>query len=246
MQMESPHEKLLLVSVWRFPARHPVKGPIVVKRLLLGTALALPLLTAVPARATTISGNMTADNAFFAYLSTDDTQRGTLIGQGNDHGLTYQFSPTDNVPLIAGITYFLHTEIIGAGGYEGFAGNFLLTGSGFTFANGLTSFDTTSATSWRAGFISNFSDFNSPVEQPWVQPTGAAATYTGPNNSFPGTSWLWTSGGNAGSTGGMQTIGLSTTITATGVLTSSVPEPISAALLGAGLLGLVLVRRRSY
>jgi len=200
---------------------------IMLRYLFASTAL---VVLALPVGAATLSGSLTADNSFTAYISANDTTAGTLISSGNNWSFTYSFS---GVALTPGTTYFLHIIATDAGQPFGFAGNFALTGSGFTFANGSTSaFSTTLANAgfWRGGSLP------SADAGDWVQPTGTVTSYSGPNGDFPGQSWIWATG-----FGGSQSVALSTTITAD---QTAIPEPLSAALLGAGLLGLGMVRCR--
>ena len=208
------------------------------------------VFTAAGAHATSIlSGSFTADNYIFVYLSTSASQRGTLIGSGNNWQSTFYVNPT---ALNPGTTYYLNVEAINgdSGSYSagGFIGDFTLSG-GSTFTNGQTEL-LTSTTGWLAGYNdSNSSD----IAQSWVQPTGAAVA-EGQNGVSPwGTVsnisssafWIWANdlrSGN-GSAPGYQcaacTVDFQTSFT-----TAAVAEPASAAALIAGLVGLGFVRRR--
>jgi len=207
-------------------------------------------LAAANARATpALSGSFTADNDVFVYLSTNASQRGTLIGSGNNWQSTFYTTPASLNP---GTTYYLNVEAINGdgGSYSagGFIGDFTLSG-GATFSNGRSELLTSSV-----GWLASYNDSNgSDVAQPWVQPLGSAVS-EGTNGVSPwGTvggvsasaSWIWASdlqSGN-GSAPGDQcascTIDFQTSFT-----TTAVPEPASAAVFGAGLLGLGLALRR--
>jgi hypothetical protein len=71
------------------------------------------ILCGQSANATTLSGALTADNAFYAYISTDDAVLGTLVAEGNNWGATSTFS---NFVLTPGQTYYLQVEAINYGG----------------------------------------------------------------------------------------------------------------------------------
>src|ERR1700744_6143507 len=85
---------------------------------------------AAGARATPVlSGNFTADNDIFVYLSTSANDRGTLIGSGNNWASTFYATPAS---LIPGTTYYINVEAINGdgGSYSagGFIGDFSLSG----------------------------------------------------------------------------------------------------------------------
>jgi hypothetical protein len=195
------------------------------------------------ANATSISGALTADNAFFAYISTDNAVLGTLVAQGNDWGATSTFS---NFILTPGQTYYLQVEAINYGGPGDLIGQFNLSDTGFQFANGSQSI-LTDATNWLA--IYNNANSNPNAQQPWVTPTGSVFS-VGTNGVGP---WGTRSGidGNAdwidATTLGLSdcqncTVDFSTTITSD---SSAAPEPGTLGLLGGALTGLfTLVRRR--
>ena len=100
-------------------------------------AFALPI-TGAGAQAT-LSGSLTVDNSFRAYLSTSATQAGREIASGNDWRRTYSFS---NVLLTEGQDYYLHVTGVDVGVIAAFMGSFSLTGGGFTFSNGLQTLTT--------------------------------------------------------------------------------------------------------
>lgn len=213
-------------------------------------AVAFCLALAAPwggAQATSISASMTVDNAFYAYISTDDSVRGTLIGSGNNWPTTFGFSGA----LTSGVNNYLHIVAINYGGPGAFIGQFSLSDTAFKFANGTQSLLThaTNTTDWRVRYASS----NGTVaEQPWVMPNGTDTVFslgldgTSPWGFRPGISdaaaFIWGSTANSlcATTGNHCTVSFSTTIFA-----DAVPAPVSLALVGLGLIGLGALRRRA-
>lgn len=206
-------------------------------------ASALFALSFAPrAGATTITANLTADNAFFAYISTSNSTLGTLVANGNDWGTTFNFS---NVPLNPGQTYFIQIEGINYGGPGAVIGDFTLSDAGFHFANGTQNL-VTETTDWSAIFNDSNSDPSTP--QPWVTPTGAVIS-EGFNGVGP---WGFRSGiGPAaewidGATNGLS-ICSSCTVDFSAVITpnsGAVPEPGTLGLFVCTLAGAGLIRLR--
>jgi hypothetical protein len=130
------------------------------------------------AKATSISGAVTADNAFFAYISTSNSVRGTLVASGNDWGTTFTIP---SFALTPGQTYYLQIEAINYGGPGAIIGDFTLSDAGFQFANGSQHLLTNTA-NWLASF--NDANANPAVQQPWVTPTGGV-TSQGANGVGP-------------------------------------------------------------
>lgn len=193
------------------------------------------------AHASTISGKFNVDNAFFAYLSTNNTSLGTLVASGNNWGTTYTFS---NFALTAGQTYYLQVEAINEGGPGGFLGQFTLSDTAFHFANGSQTL-LTETTDW----LASYNDSNSnEISQPWVTPTGAVID-EGANGVSP---WGVQSGVSASAhwidaaTNGLGVCG-NCTVDFSATILSSVaptPEPGTLGLLGSALLGFGLLRFR--
>jgi hypothetical protein len=213
----------------------------------LGTGLALAIMTA-SANAAILNLNLTADNAFAVYLSTNDAVLGTPIGSGNDWPTTYSFSASLN----PGSNYYIHvigTNWTSANGFpfgppgdpsnpDAFIGSFNLSGGGFKFANGLTSLST-DTTHWSA--------IVAPDNVNWVLPTTTPQAFAvngggiwgsarpGPETNIDAAAqWIWS----------QPDTGLyadfSTQI-------SAVPEPSTWAMMILGFfgIGLVAYRRRS-
>jgi hypothetical protein len=140
---------------------------------------------ATSANASTLNLNLTADNEFKVYLSTNDADLGSLVGSGNNWQQTYPFS----VELGSASTYYLHiigTNWTNENGFPQFPrfdannpnaliGSFNITGGGFVFGNGASSIST-DTTHWKAiGVDDNTS---------WTTPTGAPQSF-GLNGASP-------------------------------------------------------------
>src|ERR1035437_9755236 len=97
-------------------------------------------LTVSMAKADTLSGALTVDNSFTAYLSTSPTAAGTPIASGSNWGTISSFS---GVSLTPGTTYYLQIDAInlpdgtnGAYQWGAILGDFSLSGTSFQFSNG--------------------------------------------------------------------------------------------------------------
>jgi hypothetical protein len=194
------------------------------------------------AHATTISGDLTVDNAFYAYISTSNSSLGTLVASGNNWGATFSFS---SFALTPGQTYYLQIEGINYGGPGAFIGDFTLSDAGFQFANGTQTL-LTDITDWSASFNDTNSDPS--TQQPWVTPTGGVVS-EGANGVSP---WGTRSGisGSAdwidGATNGLTTC-VNCTVDFSAVITpniTGVPEPGTLGLLLGGFAGVGLIRSR--
>ena len=207
-----------------------------------GAALAASQAQAIPV-GPTLSGDATADNAFYVYLSTSPSTLGTLLSNGND--LTT--APSFSAFLTSNQTYYLNVEAINYGGPGGFIGSFTLTGPNFQFANGGQTLST-DTTNW-SGIYNNVNS-NPTLSQPWVTPTGggvAHMTYPWgtPSGIASGALWIWPSdSSSAGLSCDYCTVDLQTVITYTGVSATPLPAALPLFASGLGAMGLLGWRRK--
>jgi len=155
------------------------------KRVLLLVSLYACLTGS--ALGTTLTANMTADDEFSLYLSTDDSQIGTLIGSGSDWATTY----TLTADLTPGVTNYIH--VVAADTYQyiaGFLGDFTISDASFKFANGTQNL-LTGAEYWSisdSGFAVGYyapSVLGTNGDFPWGPLSGIS----------PSASWIWSDQG---------------------------------------------------
>jgi len=184
--------------------------------------------------ATTLSSNLTADDTFNAYLSTNDNVLGTFIAEGSPWFAPHSFS---GAALVPGVTNYLHVVVDNTfGGQNMFIGQFSLSDSGFQFANGTQSLLTNTTSNWRTSAGGSASL--------WAAPSGTPVSF-GSNGCC-----VWdTSAGTASIDPSAQfiwyvladnTVGafFSTTITPSAASVVPLPAtlPLMGTLLGAGYL----------
>ncbi|QTN38522.1 HYR domain-containing protein [Cryomorphaceae bacterium] len=110
-----------------------------------------------PANAGVLTGTLSADNGFFAYISTDDNVAGTLISQGNSWPTAFTLNPANLTP---GQQYYLHVQAYDQGGPEFFGGTFQVSGA-FEFANGSQTIGT-NTTDWQVG-LNGWNNYGTPL-----------------------------------------------------------------------------------
>lgn len=201
------------------------------KKLLAALATGACLMgMAGAADATTLTSSISMDNGYVAYLSTSDTVAGTQFGANNNWYTAY----TDSTTLDLGTSYFLHIYGYDQGGLAGFLGQFSLSGTDHKFVNGTTDL-LTNTNDWTGN--------NTGWADPKTSTTNLGTYGVGPwNNQVIGSSiddsatWIW-----AGDATNNDAAYFSTKILATN---SPVPEPSSLILIGGGLAGLAIWRKR--
>lgn len=173
------------------------------------------------ALATDLNVNMTVDNYFTAYISTDDTVVGTPFASSGN----WQVPVSASFTFPGAGTYYLHVAGGDQGGAQAFLGDFTLTDAFGSFANG-GQYLLTGTSDW----LVSTEGFGSGYAPPTDYGVNATGSWGFLPQIDPTAHWIWSSGDDA-------LAYFSTTITI-------VPGPGSLALVAvAGLVG--GLRRRS-
>jgi hypothetical protein len=206
------------------------------------------------ANAAVLTLNMTADNEFAVYLSTNDAVLGSQIGTGGNWPQTFTFSTALN----PGSDYFIHvigTNWTSANGFpygppgdpsnpDAFIGTFSIAGGGFKFSNGQTTLST-DTTNWSAIPALNNSSWTLPITPAQAfafNGSGIWGSYNGSQSNIDAAAqWIWSNPDN-----GLYA-DFSTHIFAADAIAAPVPEASTWAmmLLGFAGVGFLAYRRKS-
>ena len=178
------------------------------------------------ASATDLSGTLTADNDFSAYISTDDSQLGNLVSSGSAWGTPQSF----DVSLTPGKTYYLHVVAFNEGGPDMFAGSFSLSDANFSFSNGTQSLDSDLG-DWKGNLTGFRNAYTSPLNYGVNDNNGTWGTLGGINKTAH---FIWMDDTNGTDVNNYFT---------TKITPNAVPEPATLTALGLGALALVRRRR---
>ena len=193
--------------------------------LLFGLCASL----AAPVMATTLTANMTVDDDFIYYVSTDDSLAGTYIGEGSTADRAWSHCYTFTYDLTPGVTNYIHVK--GWDLYESrsaFLGEFSLSDTSFQFLNSTQSLVTKSA-NWNISnnafglnyYTPDTIGPNTDSTAPW------SMTISGISSSA---NWIWSNNGLD-----FATRYFSTPIIPSGLIPD--PEPVQVPAPGAILLG---------
>lgn len=202
------------------------------KKFIGFAGLLVSMVASVHASASLLTSNLNVDNGYSIYVSTDDSQLGTLFGSNEDWYHTY----TDSVNLTSGVDYFLHIAAYDVGGVAGLLGDFSLSGAGHQFSNGTQSLLTGDAVlklntvGFGQPYVSTTNIGQNGVAMPWSSITSSPGVSSSAN-------WIWSSDKDND-----NYIFLSTKILS--VTSASVPEPSPFVLLIVGFFGILVARRK--
>lgn len=130
-----------------------------------------------------LKADMAVDNTFTFYLSTDDSQAGTYVGQGNNWQVTYSF----NVALFPGVTNYIHIYGVDLGSQRSLIGDFTLSDSTAHFGND-TQYMVTNTADWLVSDTGFGAGYHTPLN---YGTNGVAPWGTRPNIDSSA-HWIWT------------------------------------------------------
>lgn len=195
---------------------------------LLLTLIATLLVGGTAGHATSITANITTDDAFDLYVSTNDSVAGTYVGSGAGWNTTFTY----NFNLTSNVTNYIHVYGYDIGQYiASFIGDFNLSDTSFKFANG-SQYLVTDTANWQV-YSGGFGGTPGVV-------TSQGANGVGPWFPLPSigsnAEWIWTH--NGAWTDSPRYFSTA--------VNPVVPVPSTALLLGPALVALGLWRRKSH
>lgn len=190
------------------------------------------LCVPVVAGATTITANLTADDAFQLFISTSDSVAGTPVCTGNTWTTTF----TCSAVLSPAVTNYIHVLAQDQfGPPSSFIGTFGLSDTLFQFGNGTQSLNT-----GVANWVVRTTGFNGAD----LTPVAIGANGVGPWGFRTGVDasaeWIWDVAGGCN----QCTRYFSAAITPTQTTTPTVPEPATLTLMAIGLGAARRIQRR--
>jgi hypothetical protein len=160
------------------------------KRLVATFVLELLMVgVASVSQATDLTANVTVDDAFEMYVSTDDCELGTLVCSS----VAWQTATPCTSTLTPGVPNYIH--VVGRDLYTviaGFLGDFKLSDDGFKFSNDSQSLLTNETAGWDV-YTDNLCGIKGVLTNQGangVSPWGLIASID------PAASWIWTDGGD--------------------------------------------------
>ena len=131
-----------------------------------------------------VSADITANDSFYLYVSQDDSEEGTLAGQGKGWSSVHNL----NAALVPGITNYLHVRCVDTSGpVAGFIADFTLNDGNFHFADG-SQHIVTSEENWRV-FTDRFGGDEGSVTAIGRNGVGSWSTRFGIDLDA---NWIWT------------------------------------------------------
>lgn len=205
---------------------------IIVRKLMGAVAGFVLSVVAVNAFATNVSVNTTTDDAFYMYISTNDSSLGNLVGSGHHWRVTHSFSAA----LTPKVTNYIHVASSDVYGLiSGFIGDFSLNDKSFAFVNGTQS-SLTNTTDWGVSTSGFGGPYSTPISHGLngVDPWGVWSAGINSNAN-----WIWDSNNCL-----YCTVYFSTAINSV----AAVPEPQTYAMMlaGLGLVGFTALRRKQH
>ncbi len=134
-----------------------------------------------------LSVNISADDGFYMYVSTDDAEQGNFIGANANWQVVSQFY----VDLQENTTNYLHIFAEDGGAIAGLIGDFTLNDVNFEFSN-QSQFITTNPEHWQVSLTGFGENYSTPMSR-GVNGVGPWGSYTASIDASA--QWIWEPGG---------------------------------------------------